>query len=41
MKFRKYEFVPSKWAELQAELQVSNTLGEETIADIIMRLSNR
>lgn len=31
MKFRKYEFVPSKWAELQAEIQVSNTLGEEII----------
>jgi hypothetical protein len=30
MKFRKYEFVPSKWAELQADLQVSITLGEET-----------
>ena len=29
MKFRKYEFVPSKWAELQADLQVSVTLGEE------------
>jgi hypothetical protein len=31
MKFRKYEFVPSKWAELQADLQVSVTLGEETL----------
>jgi hypothetical protein len=30
MKFRKYEFVPSKWAELQADLQVSHTIGEET-----------
>ena len=30
MKFRKYEFTPSKWAELQADLQVSVTLGEET-----------
>jgi hypothetical protein len=29
MKFRKYEFVPSKWAELQADLQVSHTLGED------------
>jgi hypothetical protein len=31
MKFLKYEFVPSKWAELQADLQVSNIMGEETI----------
>lgn len=31
MKFLKYEFTPSKWAELQADLQVSHTLGEETI----------
>ena len=30
MKFRKYEFVPTKWAELQADLQISNTLGKET-----------
>jgi len=30
MKFLKYEFTPSKWAELQADLQVSNTIGEET-----------
>ena len=30
MKFRKYEFVPSKWAELQADLQVSVTIWEET-----------
>jgi hypothetical protein len=32
MKFRKYEFTPSKWAELKSDLQVSNTIGEETIA---------
>jgi len=31
MKFLKYELTPSKWAELQADLQVSHTLGEETI----------
>jgi len=31
MKFLKYEFVPSKWAELQAELQISHLIGEETI----------
>ena len=30
MKFRKYEFTQSKWAELQADLQVSEILGEET-----------
>ena len=30
MEFRKYEFMPSKWAELQADLQVSNTIDEET-----------
>ena len=30
MKFRKYEFSDSKWAELQATLQVSYTLDEET-----------
>ena len=30
MKFLKYEFTDSKWAELQADLQVSVTLGEET-----------
>jgi hypothetical protein len=31
MKFLKYEFTPYKWAELQADLQISHTLGEETI----------
>ena len=30
MKFLKYEFTDLKWAELQATLQVSHTLGEET-----------
>jgi hypothetical protein len=30
MKFLKYEFTPSKWEELKSDLQVSNTLGEET-----------
>lgn len=30
MKFRKYEFTDSKWAELQADLQVNVTIGEET-----------
>lgn len=30
MKFRKYEFVPSKWTELQADLQISNIFEEET-----------
>lgn len=30
MKFRKYEFVPTKWEELKADLQVSHTLGDET-----------
>ena len=30
MKFRKYEFTPLKWEELKVELQVSNTIGEET-----------
>lgn len=31
MKFRKYEFVPTKWEELKAEIQVSNTFNDETI----------
>lgn len=30
MKFLKYEFLPVTWATLKADLQVSNTLGEET-----------
>ena len=30
MKFRKYEFVPTKWVELKADLQVNVTIGEET-----------
>lgn len=30
MKFLKYEFTPSKWAELKADLQVINTTEEET-----------
>jgi hypothetical protein len=31
MKFRKYECLPQTWSELQADLQLSYTLGEETI----------
>ena len=31
MKFLKYEFVPTKWEELKATLQVSHTLVEETL----------
>lgn len=31
MKFRKYEFVPTKWEELKSEIQVSNTFNEETL----------
>lgn len=31
MKFLKYEFLPATWATLQADLQISNTLGEENI----------
>jgi len=31
MKFLKYEFLPATWATLKADLQVSHTLGEETI----------
>ena len=31
MKFRKYEFEPTKWAGLKADLQVSHQLGDETI----------
>ena len=31
MKFLKYEFAPSKWEELKADLQISNIIGEETI----------
>jgi hypothetical protein len=30
MKFLKYEFVPTKWEELKATLQVSNTIGSLT-----------
>lgn len=30
MKFRKYEFLPSKWEELKVELQSSITIGEES-----------
>lgn len=30
MIFRKYEFLPSKWAELQSKIQVEISLGEET-----------
>ncbi len=30
MKFRKYEFTPSKWEELKSDLQISDTIGEET-----------
>ena len=31
MKFRKYEFEPTKWAELKSDLEVSHIDGEETI----------
>lgn len=31
MKFRKYECLPETWAALKADLQLSYTLGEETI----------
>jgi hypothetical protein len=31
MKFRKYEFLPTKWAELKSDLQVSIQNGDETI----------
>lgn len=30
MKFLKYEFLPTKWAELQADLQISITLDDVT-----------
>lgn len=31
MKFRKYEFVPTKWEELKSSLQISNDVNEEAI----------
>jgi hypothetical protein len=31
MKFRKYEFEPTKWAELKTDLEISHQLGDDTI----------
>jgi hypothetical protein len=31
MKFRKYEFEPTKWAELKEDLEVSHQVGDDTI----------
>ena len=32
MKFRKYEFTPSKWAELKNEIEIVTILDEETFS---------
>ena len=33
MKFRKYEFTPSKWAELKNEIEIVTILDEETFSN--------